>query len=83
MKQGLEDRKLTQSEVDPGVFISRDIIVLTYVDDCIILGKNETRIDWLIKSLYGSEEQFDLTDEGEIKNYLGVDFSKNETFFLN
>ena len=48
-----------------------------YVDDCIILGRNDERIKWLISSLSEGKENFDLTDEGNISNYLGVDFKRN------
>ena len=82
MKQGLEDNYFKQSKVDPCVFISNNIIVLTYVDDCISLGKDEAKIKSLIKSLAGGEEKIDLTDEGEIKNYLGVDFNKKWRRFV-
>ena len=78
LKEGLHDRGFLQSKVDPCIFISKNILVLTYVDDCIILGKDGARIKELIKSLANGEEKFDLTDEGEIKNYLGVDFNKND-----
>ena len=53
LKQGLEDRKFIQSKVDPCVFISKYVLVLTYVNDFIILAKEKSEIEWLIKSLSG------------------------------
>ena len=44
LKQGLEKRKSIPSKVDPCVFISERVIVLTYVDDCIIMEKAERDI---------------------------------------
>ena len=80
LKTGLlsSERGFVQSKVDPCVFISQDLIVLTYVDDCLILGKSEEKIKWLITSLKEGSENFDFTEEGDVKNYLGVDFNKND-----
>jgi hypothetical protein len=46
--------------------------VLTYVDDCNILGKNMTIVDPVISSLIGGTKNFDLVDQGSIDNYLGL-----------
>ena len=73
LKKGLTDRQFVPSQVDPCVFISTRIIVLTYVDDCIIMAKCEQDIRDLITSLCAGDENFDFTDEGDIKNYLGVE----------
>lgn len=48
-------------------------MVLTYVDDCIIVGNSTKEIDDFIKSLKGRKEDFILTDEGIIDKFLGVD----------
>eukprot|EP00984_Skeletonema_dohrnii_P038098 scaffold40932_cov255-Skeletonema_dohrnii-CCMP3373.AAC.1 len=49
------------------------MIVLTYVDDCIIVGNSVKEIDEFIKSLQGGKEDFILTDEGNIDKFLGVE----------
>ena len=76
LKTGLESRKFTPSKVDPCVFISERVIVLTYVDDCILMGKSEKDIEDLLKSLQEGSEEYDFTNEGDLKNYLGVVFSR-------
>ena len=76
LKGGLEDRDFVQSNVDPCVFYGEGCIVLTYVDDCIIVGDNTKRIDDLIISLHGGDENFVFTDEGSIDKYLGVDIKQ-------
>ena len=78
LKQGLEKRNFVPSKVDPCVFISENILVLTYVDDCIIMGKTEEDIKELYKSLSEGDENYDFTDEGDLKNYLGVEFTRND-----
>ena len=78
LKSGLEDRDFVQSRVDPCGFYGDGCIVLTYVDDCIIIGDTPERIDKLITSLHGGDEQFRLTDEGSIDKYLGVNIEQLE-----
>jgi hypothetical protein len=62
-----------QSSIDPCVFFNHNCTVLTYVDDCIIVGDTHDRINLLIQSLYEGDENFVLQDEGLIDKYLGVD----------
>ena len=42
------------------------------MDDCIIVADSMIRIDELLKSLHGGDENFVLQDEGSIDKYLGV-----------
>jgi len=72
LRSGLQDRDFLQSRVDSCVFYKEGCIVLTYVDDCIIIGKNMAIVDSVIQSLRDGQEDFELTDEGSIDKYLGV-----------
>jgi hypothetical protein len=45
---------------------------LTNVDDCIIVADSMNRIDALLQSLHGGDENFVLQDKGSIDKYLGV-----------
>ena len=76
LSNGLQDRGFVPSSVDPCVFFGSDCIVLTYVDDCIIVAKSMFRIDELIKSLHRGHENFVLQDEGSIDKYLGVNIKQ-------
>ena len=58
--------------MDPCVFLRADSIVLCYVDDCIIIAKENHIIDDLVTSLKNGPEKYDFTVEGTTKNYLGV-----------
>jgi len=55
---------------------SSDILVLVYVDDCIILSRDRTSIELFIDSLKHGPERFDFTDEGSMDKYLGVDINR-------
>ena len=52
------------------------MVVLTYVDDCILISKDGSTIDQFIQSLQDGSENFVFTDEGTMSSYLGVDVSQ-------
>ena len=58
LREGLITRDFIQSQVDKCVFFRTDCIVLTYVDDCIILGKTMMDVDAVILSLNVCPENF-------------------------
>lgn len=88
LKEGLGEIGFTQSEVDPCIFYQNDAILLVYVDDCIILSKEAIVVDKIVESLskgfdpdnpskkYSSK--YVLTNDGGIKNYLGVEVDTKE-----
>jgi hypothetical protein len=87
LKKGLEERDFKQSAVDPCVFYRHDAILLTYVDDCIVLSKKAETVDEIVDSLKTGTDardpgrkfkyKYTLTNDGSIKNYLGVEVVKN------
>ncbi len=72
LKEGLTARDFVQSQVDKCVFLRKDCIVLTYVNDCIIIGKDMATVDLVISLLKCGNENFDLVDQGSIDKYLGL-----------
>jgi hypothetical protein len=77
LSNGLEDRGFVPSSVDPCVFFGQRCIILTYVDNCIIVGDSKQQINALIKLLHGGDEHFVLQDKGSInKQYLGVNIKQ-------
>ncbi len=76
LSNGLQDQGFVQSSIDSCVFFGPGCIVLTYVDNCIIIGDSMDQIDKLIQSLHEGDESFVLQDEGSIDKYLGVDIKQ-------
>ncbi|KAL7547469.1 hypothetical protein ACHAWF_011772 [Thalassiosira exigua] len=66
----LERQGLKQSEFDPCLFLNKEYIVVTYVDDVLVYGRSEKAIDGLIKRL--RREDILLRKEGTAEGYLGV-----------
>jgi hypothetical protein len=69
LKSGLFKRGWKQSEVDGCLFTKKGIILAIYVDDAILISPYSTLIQHEIASL---KEEFDLTDDGPLKDYLGT-----------
>ena len=75
LRDGLMDRDFVPSQIDPCLYLKDGMAVLTYVDDCIIVGKSTKAIDALIHSLQNGQEGFNLTDKGNIDKFLGVEIT--------
>jgi hypothetical protein len=79
LRKGLEKRGFTVSPHDPCMFINKQgMVILAYVDDCLMFAKTNREIDDLIKSM---KVDFPLTveagEEDNVYAYLGVDLTKN------
>ena len=70
----LSNLSITPRKVDSCVSIGEDIIVLVYVDDCLIFSRDKDKINQLIEKLK-NREKLDLTDEGDFNKYLGVEIA--------
>jgi hypothetical protein len=82
LTSSLSKRNFSQSKNDRCVFFKKGIIVLVYVDDCIIIGKSQSDIKSFVDSLRSGNENFDFTEEGSLEQYLGVDTNRTETNFF-
>ena len=58
-----EDRGFVESLSDPCVFISKEMIILVYVNDCIIISKEALVIRKFISSLRAGKEDLVFTEE--------------------
>ena len=71
LSSALGNLSINPSKVDPYVFIGEDVIVLVYVDDCLIFSQDKERINQLIDNLK-NKDKLDLTYGGDVEKYLGV-----------
>jgi hypothetical protein len=76
LSNGLQDSIFVQSNIDPCIFFGQKCIVLTYVNDCILIGDSQDWLNALVTSLHNGNENFALQDEGSIDKYLGVKISQ-------
>ena len=75
LRKGLtEDLKFKQSLVDPCLFYRGQVILVIYVDDCLIFTPKKSEADTLVKEL---EDKFTIEDEGDVSGYLGINITRS------
>ena len=74
IKKGLQEHGFLPSKVDPCLFIIGSVLLVLYTDDAAFFSPNAQAIDNDIASL---KKAFDLTDEGELQDYLGTRFIRH------
>ena len=67
--KGLKELGFRQSDTDECVFYRGTTVFMVYTDDGIFCGPNEEEIATCMSDL---GKRFDITDEGDIDEYLGV-----------
>jgi hypothetical protein len=79
--QGLIDREFHQSAINPSLYFEKGMIIIIYVDDCIIISNSMKDINTSVKSMKDGTKGYVLTDEGDINNFFGIqikEFTKNK-----
>ena len=71
---GLLKRGWKQSSLDNCLFTKKGLIFILYVDDACIISPSKHAITKEISSL---KRDFDLTNDGELHNYLGTRFDRS------
>ena len=66
--------KFKQSTVDECVFYRGNVLYVLYTDNSILAGPNKDEIEQVLKEL--KEAKLDITDEGDVKDFLGVNIKK-------
>jgi hypothetical protein len=80
LKDGLIQRGFVQSQIDQYLFLRRDCIIVTYVDDCLFFAKDPKTIEELLVSL---RKKIVLTDEGDVGNFLGIKVERQKNGSIN
>jgi hypothetical protein len=70
-----------KNSVDECVFYRGSCILLAYIDDIIILGPRKSNVD---KAIHLVKTKFQLGEEGDLGDYLGIKITKlpNGTIML-
>ena len=83
LKKGLNERGLMNSKHDHCLFYNEHVMVICYVDDCIFLAKDASKIDELIDDLKGpvnkDHSKFLLNKEEHYAGFLGIDISESKS----
>ena len=73
LRNGLLKREWKQSPIDECLFVKDGILLILYVDDACLISSNKMKIQQEIKFL---KEDYDLTDDGELQDYIGTRFKR-------
>jgi hypothetical protein len=76
LKSGLLVRGFTQSKIDPCLYFKKGMLIITYVDDCIIFSNFMVDINTFVESMKNGSEGFILTDEININKFLGIEIKQ-------
>ena len=80
LRDGLVERGYHQSDHDPCLFLKKNIMCVVYVDDTIFAGPDAGELEREIRSLGIDDGEkrhtFELRNEGEVANFLGVHIAK-------
>ncbi len=74
LRDSLCARGFQQSSIDPCLVIRKDTIIIIYVDDCLLFARHDKTLDDLLISL---QSNFNLTYEGDVGAFLGIQFIRN------
>jgi hypothetical protein len=76
----LEDLGFTSLKIDTSIFIHKlkPIVLATHVDDILVFAKDISLLNSLYKDLT-STSKLDVTNLGEIKEFLGVEILRDRT----
>ena len=88
-RKGLQNRGFIPSNIDPCLFYKEGMILLIYVDDCIVFAKSRKLLDDFIASMKRPDPKsnkkypypdngFDFTTEDNVEKFLGVEISKSK-----
>ncbi len=85
LKQNLVDQGFTPSEIDPCLYLKKNMVLLTYCDECILISPCQASIDCLVTLMWKGPKNFKLMDEGDVNKFLCVDIKKldNNSFELS
>ena len=67
---------LTQSTVEPNLYMSSNVLLLLYVDDIVLLYRSLEDLNTIKRKLKG---KYRMTDLGPVKRFLGLNIETQET----
>ena len=78
LDKGLREAGFEVSKVDPCLYYKGGVILLVYIDDCILIGIMDAIIDEAVHALRSSKQNFTIEDEGVVGDFLGVRINRND-----
>ena len=75
LRNGLLERGFVMSKVDPCLFMSKTVICVVYVDDCLFWARSKSDIDNVMKSFkeYGPSYNWEHSKGESVSEFLCID----------
>ena len=70
----VHDLKFETSEIDPCLFIRKDCVIVLYVDDAILMARNEDTLKTVLEEI--KNFGYDFNRDGDFTSYLGIQLDK-------
>ncbi len=83
LKQGLIDCGFHPSAINPCLYLKKGMIIITYIDDCIIASNSMKDFNIFVRSMKDGPKGYVLTDEGDINKFLGIEIKEITTNKFN
>ena len=72
LDRGLQEAGFEPSKVDHCLYYKDTVVLLVYMDDCILMSTMDVAINEAISALRLSKQNFTIQDEGVVGDFLGV-----------
>ncbi len=74
-QKSLINQAFKPSDINSYLYVGNGIIVLTYVDNCIIVRPSMPDIYSFVESMQNGAENFILDNKGDIDKFLGIEIT--------
>ena len=73
LDEGHEGSGFTPSDYDPCLYYKRNVVMLIYIDDCLVFSSDPKLIDKTISDLSFSSKNLEIDDHGDVSDFLGIE----------
>ena len=73
LEEGMKEVGFTPSDYDPCLYYKRNVVMLIYIDDCLVFSPDSKLIDKTISDLRNSHKNFEGDDQGDVSDFLGIE----------
>ena len=71
LDEGMKEVGFTPSDYDPCLYYKRNVVMLIYIDDCLVFSPDSKLIDKTISDLRNSSNNFEIDDQGDVSDFSG------------
>ena len=74
---------ITPSDYDPFLYYKNNVVMLIYIDECLVFSPVPKLIDKTISDLRNSSKNFEIDDQGDVSDFLGIEVSHLQDGSIN